>query len=139
MNIQPKGKTITIFANTKILKEYQTGLCSNNRCDIGRTITTTFDKYLSNRLPVSKEDKIYLTLQKMPTGETTPSRLSDTDDDKFLNLLEMITKSHKWDDRAIIFASSDSTTLDQIRSILQKSNRIYFASSRKELDQVIEC
>ncbi|MCY4492122.1 MAG: hypothetical protein OXC46_11780 [Thaumarchaeota archaeon] len=137
MDIHPKGKIITIFASTEILKDYRTGLCRNQYCDLGRRINLVFDRELSHKRFIDRENNIRFSLRKLQTKPHKKFKLTDKGDERFLVLLETIMKKQQ-SDRAIIFASRDMLSIDEIRSILNKFT-ISFAESNSELVQVIKC
>ena len=140
-NPHPYDRTITLFANKQILDDYCTGLSHAGHKQVGKQIRHIFEKKIGNKQPVFRDDKIFLSLRiyKNQIGPTPRRRLSDRSDEKFLVLLDGIRDSKKWTDWAIIIASRDRTTFDEIRDITLHDDRVYPIDSKDKLDQIVEC
>ena len=134
-----KGKTITIFVTTNIIKDYQAGLGKNQNKDFAKTIKFIFNKFISHKLPIQKSRKIYFTFKKFPDDKMPKKgRLKDKGDEKFLDLIEAILGNIKRGDWALIVASRDHATRDGIQDAL-KGKEIHFPDSLDDLEKIIEC
>ena len=136
-------KTITLFANEDVIKDYNSGLSRSGIKRFKKQIRELFRKKTGSRQLVTSGYKIYFSLRKIPKGQTKSThkyRLTDKYDEKFLVLLESILEKNKWRDWSIIMASCDNTAYDEIKAAAKRhSKRISFVKSESKLAQTIEC
>ena len=138
MDRQPRGKIITVFASTDILRDYKTSLYKTRHKPIAKTILHVFDHAISQSRLVPDTENMRLSLRKVHTLQSG-QKLHDKRDQKFLDILESVLANRKWSDRAIIFASRDKSAMDDIKFSLKLHGNVYFADTKDGLDQLIAC
>ena len=137
---RPRGKTVTLFASTKVLDDYSTVL-SRLMGKHGKQIRYIFDKKTSSKQPVDAGCRIYMSFRRY-NSQASPAprrRLTHKSDEKFLVLFEDVLKSKKWKDWAIILASRDTATFSEITDITRSDERTCLVDSKDGLDKAIEC
>ena len=140
----PKGKKITIFCSSNTLNDYQTGFSKLGYDNIGRTVKMIFNNSLSRNTVISVQEKINLSLRKMPNQPKSKQtkRVSDKNDEQFLLLIESVAKLSTHKNYKILFASKDRQSSSTIKSILEKSdrqNRIHVAENLEAFEELISC
>lgn len=140
----PKGKKITIFCSSNTLNDYQTGFSKQGHKNMSKTVKTVFNQSLSYNRAISVQEKINLSLRKMPNPSKSKQtkRVSDKNDVRFLLLIELVAKLSTHKNYKILFASKDRQSSDTIKSILEKSdrqNRIHVAENLEAFEELISC
>ena len=143
MDKQPKGKTITVFASQKTLKDYKSGLISAGYKDVGEQIKQIFNSSLTHKFAISKPQKIYFSLRRINTDNLKKQRrIGDRNDENFLILIEKIFTITSLKEYEIIFSSRDKKSGPEIKHILLKTKdrcRSHVATDLKCFEKLIEC
>ena len=111
---------------------------------MSKTVKTVFNQSLSYNRAISVQEKINLSLRKMPNPSKSKQtkRVSDKNDVRFLLLIELVAKLSTHKNYKILFASKDRQSSDTIKSILEKSdrqNRIHVAENLEAFEELISC
>ena len=86
-----------------------------------------------------RDQRIDLSFIRVP-ADTANVSVSDRYDRGFLGALQNAKNTRRWEDRAIIFASCDALSREQIRdSFIHDHERIHFPTSFDELNNSIAC
>lgn len=142
MERRPKERRITVLVSTAILGDYKAGLCGKGYREAAETIRSmTAKKQLSNVLMLPHDRRIKLSLSKIRPDAVGKS-VSDKYDRPFLGALKKAKSISKWKDYAIIFASRDKRSREQIKDEIAKSapyTQLDFPTNVNELAESIAC
>lgn len=141
-----KGRVITFVFSNDTMNDYITGFSRMNLKIFGKGLTILLDKgtFMSYNLETSRVKCRYSLRRISITHKKTKDKshrrkLSDTYDEKFVDLIYFILKQSKWANRKIIFASRDRT-FQKIEDIFNRNlQRFTYVKTIDELEKTIIC
>ncbi len=142
MGKMPREKQVTFLTSPSILDDYKTGLFRRGCKPAARTVKEVFSKRATSNIHMSpRAQRIDLSFMRIST-DAENSSVSDRHDRRFFGALQNAKNVRRWEDRAIIFASCDTLSREQIRDkFAQKHNRkrLHFPTNFDELNDSIAC
>lgn len=139
INCNPKGDTITLVATTQILKDYRTGLGKAGYGKAGKIFSKFVKDATSLRYRLDKEKNIYLTIKTFNVSSQHSRIIRDKYDVKFLDLINEIRRSKRFNDRFIIFATNDCTAGSDIERALVGKTLTCVEVGIPNLEEAIKC
>lgn len=139
INCNPKGDTITLVATTQILNDYQTGLSKAGYGKAGKIFSKFFKSTTSFRYKLDVEKNIYLTTKTFNVSGQHSRIIRDKYDVKFLDLINEIRRSKKFNNRFIIFATNDCTAGSDIERALVGKTLTCVEVGIPNLEEAIKC
>ena len=142
MDKMPRERQVTFLISTSILDDYKTGLFRRGCNPAAQTVKEIFRKRATSNIHMlPHSQRIDLSFIKIPT-DTKDASVSDKHDRPFFGALQNAKNVRRWKDRAIIFASCDTLSREQIMDNFARNpslNRLHFPANFDELNDSIAC
>lgn len=138
----PEGKIVTIVASCDMTDDYKAGLYHCHYPAVAKTFRIIFNKSFSDAINTGDSGRARLMLEKVkPKVSTLSSRIRDSHDRRFLDVLIYVAESKGWKDRQILLVTADRKFREDAESALAPSanKRIHIASDMNAFGHMFAC